>query len=497
MSAPADSSSLPVIAILGDVNHGKSSVVATLAEDDSVGIGPFPTTIQCHRFRVRDLLVFIDTPGFQNAREALRELQPAGQHAEPLSVFREFVQRHHDDRYFVNECRLLEPVIDGAVILYIVDTSQPMEPRHEAEMEILRLTGSTRVALLNHTAEPVHRGAWEARLRQHFSTVIEFDAHQADFANRIDVLDALAKIDVRHKTQLLDAIKALSRDRDQKLDNTARIMADLIADALTRRVAAHIRDASREGVEELRTELEQRFRNEITRREREAHRDIVKTFEHRLVSVGEGSEQNLLIDDLFVENTWSVLGLRGWRLFATAAGAGALAGGKFDAIVGGASWGLGALIGAGIGGGIAFAGSKSAPRLDVKLPFMQQAIAGAELVAGPVRHENFPWILLERAVGVFTSVSRRAHARRDRETLNAEELAERLKTHGASVEDLSSETRKNWSKVFTAIRKGRLDVVERDEFVRSLRKWLNRISMHREGDAKTSIVPSTTSVADK
>jgi Domain of unknown function (DUF3482)/50S ribosome-binding GTPase len=472
-NTPADPSSLPVIAILGDVNHGKSSVVATLAEDDSVGIGPFPTTVQCQRFRVRDLLVFIDTPGFQNAREALRELQPASQHAEPLTVFREFLQRHRDDRYFVNECRLLEPVIDGSVILYVVDTSQPMEPRHESEMEILRLTGATRVALLNHTAEPVHRGAWEARLRQHFSTVIEFDAHQADFANRIDVLDALAKIDVRHKAQLQDAIKALSRDRDQKLDNTARIITDLIADVLTRRVAARIRDASRDGVEELRNELEQRFREQITRRERDAHRDIVKTFEHRLVSVGEGSGRDLLIDGLFVDETWSILGLRGWRLVATAAGAGAIAGGKFDAIVGGASWGLGALIGAGVGGGMAYAGSKGAPRVKV----MGQDIAGAELMAGPVENPNFPWIILERAVGVFTSVSRRAHARRDRETLNARELAALLGSQGASVESLPAETRKEWAKVFVAIRKGRLGIVERDEFVRSIRNWLSRIAL--------------------
>ncbi|HET6409507.1 MAG TPA: DUF3482 domain-containing protein, partial [Chthoniobacteraceae bacterium] len=332
-----------MIAILGDVNHGKSSVVATLSEDDSVGIGPFPTTVQCHRFRVRDLLIFVDTPGFQNAREALRELQPASQHSEPLTVFRDFVQRHRDDRHFVNEVRLLEPVIEGAVILYVVDTSQPMEPRHEAEMEILRLTGATRVALLNHTGDPVHLGAWEARLRQHFSTVIEFDAHKADFANRIDVLDALAKIDVRHKTQLQKAIKAFARDRDQKLDNTARIIADLISDVLPRKVTARIKDASKLGMEELRNELEGRFRDEISRRERLAHRDIVKTFEHRLVSMEEGAERGLLIDDLFVDETWSILGLRGWRLLATAAGAGALAGGKFDAVVGGASWGLGAL----------------------------------------------------------------------------------------------------------------------------------------------------------
>jgi GTPase Era involved in 16S rRNA processing len=482
MSALADSpAELPVIAILGDVNHGKSSVVATLTEDDSVAIGPFPTTVHCQRFRVRDLIVFVDTPGFQNAREALRELQPAAHHPQPLTVFREFVERHRDDRYFVNECRLFDPVVGGAVLLYVVDTSQPMEPRHEAEMEILRLTGATRIALLNHTAEPVHREAWEARLRQHFSTVIEFDAHQADFANRIDVLDALAKIDVRHKAQLLEAIKALSHERDQRLDNTARIIVDLIDDALTRHVAARIRDASAAGVAELRKELEQKFRDEIVKREKAAHREIVKTFEHRLVSVGDVGGRDLLMDDLFVEDTWRLIGLNSMQLTAAAAGAGALVGAKIDLVTGGASWGLGALIGAGVGGGIAFAGSKKAPRIEVKLPFLQVPIAGAELVAGPVRHENFPWILLERAMGVFMSVSRRAHARRDHETLNAQALAMRLKKEGASVEDLPDGERKQWAKVFAKTRKGRVDVVERDEFVRSLREWLARISAGGRG----------------
>lgn len=476
MTATPDTDSLPVIAILGDVSHGKSSVVATLAEDDTVGIGPFPTTVQCHRFRVRDLMVFVDTPGFQNAREAMKELQPAAQHPVPLTVFKEFRERHANDRYFVNETRLLEPVVEGAVILYVVDTAQAMEPRHESEMEILRLTGSTRVALLNCTGEPKYREVWEARLRQHFSSVIEFDAHQADFANRIDVLDAMAKIDVRHKPQLLAAIDALSRERDAKLDNTARIVVDMLADLLTRRTASAIRDASAEGLEEQRKDLEKKFRDVITQRELRAHRDIVKTFEHRLVSIAASEDGSVLADGLFLENTWSVMGLRGWRLWATAAGAGALAGGKFDAMVGGASWGLGALIGAGVGSGIALAGSKKAPRLDVKLPFLQQPIAGAELMAGPVKHENFPWILLERAVGVFVSVSTRAHARRDSENLNATELAARLKSREASAEQLPDALRRQWSKAFAAIRKGKLDVVERDEFVRSLRNWLSEIS---------------------
>ncbi|MEI9897667.1 MAG: hypothetical protein WDN28_28360 [Chthoniobacter sp.] len=56
-------------------------------------------------------------------------MKEAGTAANPLSVFREFVARHRDDRFFVHECRLLEPVLEGASLLYVVDVAQPLEPR--------------------------------------------------------------------------------------------------------------------------------------------------------------------------------------------------------------------------------------------------------------------------------------------------------------------------------------------------------------------------------
>jgi GTPase Era involved in 16S rRNA processing len=281
MSAPE----LPVIAILGDVNHGKSSVVATLAEDDSVGIGAFPTTIQCQRFRVRDLLEFVDTPGFQNAREALRELKEAGTAWQPLAVFRDFVTRHQDDRFFIHEVRLLEPVLEGAALLYVVDVTQPLEPRHEAETEILRLTGAPRIALLNQTGEPRHRAEWEARLRQNFSTVIDFDAHRADFSNRLALLEALATVDLAGKAKLRKAIEVLQRDRDDKLDTTARILIDLLADLLSARQVEALRDPLR--IAAQRREVEEHFREKLVQREIAAHREIIRTFAHQLFAVYE------------------------------------------------------------------------------------------------------------------------------------------------------------------------------------------------------------------
>jgi small GTP-binding protein len=66
----------PRFAIVGHPNKGKSSIVATLAEDDSVAIAPDPgTTTQARTYPMRrdgqTLYELSDTPGFQRARDVL------------------------------------------------------------------------------------------------------------------------------------------------------------------------------------------------------------------------------------------------------------------------------------------------------------------------------------------------------------------------------------------------------------------------------------------
>ncbi len=161
---------VPTFAIVGAVNHGKSSVVSTLAENDQVRISSMPgETVACQRFWLRDLFAFYDTPGFQNAIEALRELQPAARAREPLAVFRDFLARHSGGQDFEAECRLLEPIVkEDAGIIYVVDGSEPLLEIHIAEMEILRLTGQPRLAIINRTKAEDHLEEWRRRLGSAF-----------------------------------------------------------------------------------------------------------------------------------------------------------------------------------------------------------------------------------------------------------------------------------------------------------------------------------------
>src|SRR3954447_7534775 len=126
------SDATPTFAIVGAVNHGKSSVVSTLAENDQVAVSSMPgETVECQRFWLLDLFVFYDTPGFQNALEALSELAPAAQASEPLSLFRQFVERHKGEVEFEAECQLFQPIIAGAGVVYVVDGSEPLLEIHK------------------------------------------------------------------------------------------------------------------------------------------------------------------------------------------------------------------------------------------------------------------------------------------------------------------------------------------------------------------------------
>ncbi len=70
----------PRLCVVGHPNRGKSSIVSTLTENDSVRISPESgTTRSADAFEFeldgRVLLTLVDTPGFQRARQVLSWLQ--------------------------------------------------------------------------------------------------------------------------------------------------------------------------------------------------------------------------------------------------------------------------------------------------------------------------------------------------------------------------------------------------------------------------------------
>ena len=105
---------VPVFAVLGHPNEGKSSVVSTLIEDDQIPISQVPgETSRSRSYTVkidgRPIIRFVDTPGFQVPRQTLAWLR---EHPGPDCLDR-FISDHRTDPFFSDECELLSPVAKG------------------------------------------------------------------------------------------------------------------------------------------------------------------------------------------------------------------------------------------------------------------------------------------------------------------------------------------------------------------------------------------------
>ena len=233
----------PVFVVVGHANRGKSSIVSTLAADETVRVGATPgTTRKARRYPMRlegeTLYELVDTPGFERARHVLAWLREREEDtASRPRLVREFVEAHADDPRFEHECELLRPVLEGGAILYVVDASAPLSASAETEAEILRWTGRPRMALLNPIGAADHSEQWRPVLDQYFSLVRRFDAHQADFSRRIELLRALRELSDDVRPALDRAVDALLADRAARSREAAACIADAVVD-----LVAHVEE---------------------------------------------------------------------------------------------------------------------------------------------------------------------------------------------------------------------------------------------------------------
>ena len=411
--------SSPRFAIVGHPNKGKSSIVATLAEDDAVAISPHPgTTAQARPYPMRldgeVLYELVDTPGFQRARETLAWLEAHDRGAgERAAVVAEFVATHQNDPRFHDEHELLTPIVEGAGILYVVDGSRPYGRQYEAEMDVLRWTGRPRMALINLISSGDHVAEWRNALSQYFSIVRVFDAVRADFGKRLELLRAFGAIDERWAEPLNRAADALLAERQRRKARVAGEIAELLLAALTATVTVPLRDSGDE--ERVLAAARAKLREDVRTLERATRRAVQAIFRHAGLEARE-SAAAYLIDDVFSSRSFNVFGLSTAQLALTGAASGAVVGSVLDVALGGASLMLGAGIGAAVG---AFGSLAGAGRL-AKVQVLGLPLGGYEVTVGPITDPNLPWVLLGRALLHAQLLAERNHARREELVVDAQ-----------------------------------------------------------------------------
>jgi len=434
---------IPVFAIVGHPNKGKSSIVSTLSQDESVAISPIPgTTAGNRRYPMavdgEILYELIDTPGFQRARVVLEWVRGHARSAmERADTVRRFVDEHHGDPRFTAECSLLAPILEGAGILYVVDGSRPFGEDYEAEMEILRWTGQPSLALINMIGDSDYSKDWEKALGQYFRIVRVFNAMTADFDRRVQLLLAFGEIREEWRDALRKAVRILREEQARRRGLSARVIAEMLARMLThvrrRRLAAH------EVMDDARDDLLQAYKQDLAVMEQRCRNEVEQVYNHSNLERHEPLVQ-LLDKDLFSRQTWLLFGLTRQQLIATGALGGAAAGSVIDLAVHGASLLLGSGLGAVAGGVSAWLTSDRIANIKV----LGHALGGKEISIGPMRNINFPYVVLGRALLHHRMIEERTHAHRG--PLDLAPHPEQLQLSDAA-------TRRRFEKLFSRLRK--------------------------------------------
>jgi hypothetical protein len=354
-------------------------------------------------------------------------------------VVREFVQTHRGTRAFPRECELLTPLVEGAGLLYVVDGSVPYGPEYEAEMKILRWTGQPSMGLINPIGGSEYIDEWRAALGQYFSVVRVFNAVYSEFGKRSELLRAFGQLREEWRHPLRRAVESLEADRAARRERAARILATSLEDMLTLNVEKKLGDSRSSDQEKA--SLEQSYRSQLQRVEGRSRDRIEEVYDHHKIERQETDLELLDQEHLFSEQVWRVFGLTNRQLLTMGALSGGAVGGAMDVAVGGSSFFLGTILGAGVGAAATFfAGDKLSEAKIMHIP-----LGGRKLVVGPTKSVHFPHVVFQRARLHHALIANRTHAVRG--PLRIEESMKTL------LKVLSTHQSRQLEKCFSRLRK--------------------------------------------
>ena len=398
---------IPTFAVVGHPNEGKSSVVSTLTEDDSLGISDFPgetTVCSDYSVRVDDEVVirFLDTPGFQHPQETLEWMQQhiqEDQHPAQAFVdaFRRDPERHHD-------VELMIPLAMGAGIIYVVDGSRPIRKNDICEMEILRMTGNPRMALINpKEGNDTYLQTWKDACAKSFNLTRIFNAHHASFAERMALLESLKRMHQDWEPAMLRAVAVFEQDWKKRNCETAQAMTECIVEAFECQIEALAKRKSEES--EVRKKLISDYQSDIAGLEKRAQSSMRGIYRHRKFRPTL-PEQSILAEDLFTERSWKLLGLSRRQILMAAAIIGGGTGVKLDLLFANLSFGLFTISGAALAVAGTWLKGENMARVTVK----KLHLGGVSLTIGTNRNPQFPFVLMDRLLLFYQWMIHWSHA---------------------------------------------------------------------------------------
>ena len=342
------------LAVVGHTNTGKTSLLRTLTRDTSFGeVRNSPgTTRHVEGVRLRlstnELIELFDTPGMEDSMallDYLQRLEDEKDSLDPPQYIEMFLSSPEAQDRFEQEARVLRQLLQSDVALYVIDVRDPVLAKHKDELKVLIMAGKPILPVLNFTRSPEQRIAeWRAALAAiGLHALAEFDTVAPTLNGEAQLYEKLALlVPAQHSEQLHRLSHDVEQQRQQRLKDAWRILAELLVDVTALRLVS---PSQRELLEKnVRT-----LHETIRLREEACVKSLLRRFNF--------STRDYLPDDIALEGCrWETdlfhpevmkeLGIQVGKGVA----AGAMAGATFDLLTAGLSLGTGTLVGAAAGG---------------------------------------------------------------------------------------------------------------------------------------------------
>lgn len=235
------------LAVIGHTNTGKTSVLRTLLRDASLGeVADEPgTTRESHEYSLRiggrQAAVFWDTPGLENAALALEHLRrvESERSLSGAAALDALLDEHPPE--IEQDLRPLRTLGECDAGLLVFDAREPPRNKYWEEHELLRRCGRPLIAVLNSTADERARvDEWDAALRKNgLHAVVRFDAWAASEADAAKLFTKLAELlDQRWSREIERIVELRADDHRRRTRAMAEEASALLIDLATHRVTA-------------------------------------------------------------------------------------------------------------------------------------------------------------------------------------------------------------------------------------------------------------------
>lgn len=232
------------LAVVGHTNAGKTSLLRTLTRRIDFGeVSDRPGTTR-HVESVplmldgRPVLHFLDTPGLEDSTALMACLRRQDATLPPAERIRAFLATPEAAGRFEQEAKVLRALLAAEAAFYVIDSRDPVLPKHRAELEALSWCARPVLPVLNFVRDATSREAdWTAALSDYgLHAIVRFDAVAPFSGSEQRLYRDLAMLLRPREALLAEVADNLAFERlERRRASLAEIAALLVATAATRR----------------------------------------------------------------------------------------------------------------------------------------------------------------------------------------------------------------------------------------------------------------------